>query len=123
MRQGNDLASAQSVVFGLDRALHDAPLAHAVLVDAAVVVDRVERAVEDGIELHEVRGRRLGHPRRGDKVELQALVLEEAFVAGDQHGQVVDRVHDGDLRLGRSFLRGHSGLISTLRNFTTPAPY
>src|SRR5437879_1780553 len=54
---------------------------------------------------------------------VQPFVLEKARVAGDQHGQVVDRVHDGDLGSGRSFLRGHSGLISTLRNFTTPAPY
>ena len=86
---------------GLDRALHDAPFAHAVLVDAAVVVDRVERAIEDRIELDEVRGRDLRHPRRGHELDVEALVLEESLVAGDQHGQVVDRVHDRDLGLLR----------------------
>ena len=30
------------------------------------------------------------------------FVLEETFVAGDQHGQVVDRVHDRDLSFFRS---------------------
>ena len=97
----HDLAPAQPAAVGLDRALHDAPFAHAVLVDAAVVVDGVERALEDGIELDGVGGRDLRHPRRGHELDVQALVLEVALVAGDQHRQVVDRVHDRDLRLLR----------------------
>src|SRR5205807_7131330 len=64
---------------------------------SAFVVDRVERAVEDGIELDEVRGRDLRHSRCGHELEVQALVLEEAFVACDQNGQVVHRVHGRNL--------------------------
>src|SRR5262249_11530495 len=72
-----------------------------------LVVDRVERTVEDRIELDEVRGRDLRHPGRGHELEVQPLVLEESLVAGHQHGQVVDRVHDGDLRFGRMALDIH----------------
>ena len=77
----------RSPCVGLDGALHDAPFAHAVLVDAALIIDRVERAVEDGIELDDMGGRDLGHPRRGHELDVEALVLEKSFVARDQHGR------------------------------------
>jgi len=43
-------------------------------------------------------GGRPGPPRRGPEIDVQTLVLEKILLAGDQHGQVVDRVHDRDLR-------------------------
>ena len=84
-------------LIGLHRAFHDAPLAHAILVDAAFVVDRVERTIEDRLEGHFVRGGDLGHAGRRHEFDIQPLVLEETFVAGDQHGQVMDCVHDREL--------------------------
>jgi hypothetical protein len=47
----DDLAAPKALAVGLDGPFHDAPLAHAVLVDAALVVGGVERPVEDGFEL------------------------------------------------------------------------
>src|SRR3989442_3161108 len=47
-----------------------------------------------------MRARDLGHPRRGHELEVEPLVPKEPLVAGDQHGQVMDRVHDRDLRFG-----------------------
>jgi hypothetical protein len=97
----------KSLTIGLDGALHDPPFAHAELVDAALVVDGLERAVEDRIELDEVRRRDLRHPRRGHEVDVQALVPEEPVVAGHQHGKVMDRVHGRDLRLLRGLPNIH----------------
>ena len=103
----DDLAPAKSLAIGLDGALHDAPFAHAELVDAAVIVDGLERALEDGIELDEVGRRDLRHPRRRHEVDVQALVPEEPLVAGDEHGKVMDRVHDRDLGLLRGLHNIH----------------
>jgi hypothetical protein len=82
----HDPAPAQPAAVGFDGALHDPPFAHAILVDAAVVVDRVERAVENGIKSYGVRGRDLGHPGRRHKLDVQALVPKKSFVAGDENG-------------------------------------
>src|SRR5207247_2205145 len=70
----DDLPAAEAFAVRLDRALHDAPLAHAVLVDAALVVRGVERAIEDRVELHRVRCRHLRHARRGDELDVEPLV-------------------------------------------------
>ena len=120
------LRRRQAFGVGLDRALHDAPLAHAVLVDAALVVDRVERPVEHRVELHRVRRRDLRHPRRRHELDVEPLVLEKALVARDQHRQVVHRVHDGDFRFAfrrlpalRSWVfsrfAGHGGDVEGLK--------
>jgi hypothetical protein len=58
-------------------------------------------------------GRDLRHAGCGDEVDVQPLVAVETVVARDQHGQVVDRVHDRHLgllrrgRLARDFLGAH----------------
>src|ERR1041384_3310483 len=109
-----DIEAPSATLFAvrLDGALHDAPLAHPVLVDAALVVGGVERPVEDRIELHGVRGGHLRHARRGDELDVEPLVPETSPVAGAQHRQVVHRVHDGNLVFSlRGFLnRGHGAL-------------
>src|SRR4029434_5127001 len=86
-------------------------LTHAVAVDTAFVVDRVERALEDGVEPDGVRGRDLGHAWRRHELEVEPLVAIEPLVARDEHGQVVDRVHDGHLGPGAG-LRSHDDLLA-----------
>jgi hypothetical protein len=95
----DDLASAASFAVRFDRAFHDAPFAHPVLIDAALVVGGVERTVEHRIELHGVRGGHLRHPGRGDELDIEPLVFEKPQVARHQHRQVMNRVHDRDLVL------------------------
>src|SRR5262249_20227180 len=87
------------------------PLTHPVAVDPAFVVDRVERTLEDGIELDGMRGRDLGHPGRRHELEVEPLVAEEPFVAGDEDGQVVYRVHDRDLGLGSGLGRHRTSFV------------
>jgi len=93
----NDLAAAASFSVCLHRALHDAPLAHTILVDAALVVDGVQRPIEDRLELDRVRRRHLCHARRRHEIEVEPFIDKEAFVTRDEYRQVVDGVHDGDL--------------------------
>ena len=78
---------------GLDRALHDAPLAHAELVALALVVERLHGAREDVVLERAVVGGGLAAAGRGEHRHVEALVAEIAFVARDQQRQVVDRVH------------------------------
>src|SRR6266480_4083421 len=78
---------------GLDRALHDSPLAHPELVARALIVKRLHGAIEHvGAQGLVVRVALTG-TRGADDLHVQALVPEEPFVAGHQQGQIVDGVH------------------------------
>ena len=106
--EGHDLPRPQALALGLHGSLHDAPFAHAVLVDAALVVDRVQGTLEDGVPGDGVGRGHLRHARRGNELDVQPLVLVEALVARHQHGQVVDSVHHRKLNaLARRLLRSH----------------
>ena len=83
----------QSSMNHRDRALHHAPLAHAELVAGALVVERLHGAVENvGAQRLVIRVPLAGAGRLHD-LYVESLVAEEAFVACDEQGQVVDRVH------------------------------
>jgi hypothetical protein len=44
-----------------------------------------------------VRRRHLCHARRRHEIQVEPFIDKEAFVARDQHRQIVDGVHDGNL--------------------------
>src|SRR5262245_41085927 len=68
--KGYDLAAAESLAIRFDGALHDAPFAHSVLIDTALVVNRIERAVEHGIKLYAMRRGDLSHSGRGYELDI-----------------------------------------------------
>ena len=98
---------AQSLAVGFDSALHNAPFAHAVLIDAALVVHGIEGAVEDGIEFEAVSCRDLRHSRRRHEFDIQSFVLEKSPVPRNQHRQIVNSIHERDLWFRDGLFPGH----------------
>ena len=81
------------VEIGFDRALHDAPFAHAELIALAGVVERLHLALEDVVAQRLMIGAVLAGARRLENLDVEPFVLEEAFVARHQKRQVVNGIH------------------------------
>ena len=77
----------------LDRSLHDPPLAHAELVALTLLIKGFHRAVENVVAQRLVIGAVLAGAGGFQDFDIEPLVPEEALVAGDEQGQVVDGVH------------------------------
>ena len=86
------------------RVHHGAPRPVLRAVDVGFNALVIAWAVEHRIKLLGVRSCRLCRSRRDDEIDVQSLTFEEPFIARNQHGQVVDRVHDRKLWFLRDLL-------------------
>src|SRR2546422_2454663 len=91
--QRHDLRGTMPCLASLNRALHDAPFAHAKLVALALVVERLHGALEYVLPQRLMVGIALPRSRRLHDVDVETLVTEKTLVAGHEQRQVVDRVH------------------------------
>jgi len=94
--QCDDFRGALSCIHRLHGTLHYSPLAHAVLVHGASVVEGFHSPVEYmGLERLVVRVD-LSRARSAHDLHLKALVAEQGLVPGHQQRQIVHNVHHGN---------------------------
>ena len=94
--QGHDFRRPLATLNGFHGALHDSPLAHAVLIDAAGVVEGFHGAVEDLMAQRLAVDIDLRSAWRVDDRHIEPLVTEQAFISGHEHRQVMNGIHHGN---------------------------